>query len=153
MKSNSNFFMDLTNIEGIECLECFTLFTEVASKLSGNLHLFCTQLCKGKKKKKKLKMWQWRIIWMKPSCLFVLHCLRSREKGLMWTVRNLFNCICFVKRIVCLVCTHAIEIGRGFLPLIANTLFVSINFSLETIRYLAIIWHRCFTVSRVNTPR
>ena len=24
-------------------------FTEVASKLSGNLHLFCTQLCKGKK--------------------------------------------------------------------------------------------------------
>ena len=42
--------MDLTNIEGIERLECITLFTEVASKLSGNLHLFCTQLCKGKKK-------------------------------------------------------------------------------------------------------
>ena len=30
-----------------------------------------------------------------------------------------------------LVCTHAIEIGRGFLPLIANMLFVSINFTLE----------------------
>ena len=45
----ANFFMDLTNIEGIERLECITVFTEVASKLSGNLHLFCTQLCKGKK--------------------------------------------------------------------------------------------------------
>ena len=42
------FLMDLTNIEGIERLECMTVFTEVASKLSGNLHLFCTQLCKGK---------------------------------------------------------------------------------------------------------
>ena len=30
-----------------------------------------------------------------------------------------------------LVCTHAIEIGRFFLPLIVNMLFVSINFSLE----------------------
>ena len=45
-----NFFMDLTNTEGIECLECITVFSEVSSKLSGNLHLFCTQLCKGKKK-------------------------------------------------------------------------------------------------------
>ena len=42
--------MDLTNIEGIERLECITVFTVVASKLSSNLHLFCTQLCKGKKK-------------------------------------------------------------------------------------------------------
>ena len=43
--------MDLTNIEGIERLECITVFTQVASYLSGNLHLpvFCTQLCKGKK--------------------------------------------------------------------------------------------------------
>ena len=48
-KSNGNFFMDLTNIEGIENLECITVFTEVASKLSGNLHLFCNGLCKGKK--------------------------------------------------------------------------------------------------------
>ena len=32
--------MDLTNIEGIEHLECITLFTDVASKLSGNLHLY-----------------------------------------------------------------------------------------------------------------
>ena len=44
------FFMELTSIEGIERLECITVFTEVASKLSGNLHLFLTQLCKGKKK-------------------------------------------------------------------------------------------------------
>ena len=42
--------MDLTNIEGIKRLECITVFTEVASKLSGNLHLFCTQLRKGKNK-------------------------------------------------------------------------------------------------------
>ena len=27
--------MDLTNFEGIECLECITVFSEVASKLSG----------------------------------------------------------------------------------------------------------------------
>ena len=40
--------MDLTNIEGIERLECIIVFTEVASKLSGNLHLLCTQLCKLK---------------------------------------------------------------------------------------------------------
>ena len=33
--------------------------------------------------------------------------------------------------IASLVCTHAIEIGRFFLPLIVNMLFVSINFSLE----------------------
>ena len=32
--------MDLTNIEGIERLECITVFTEVASKLSGKLHSF-----------------------------------------------------------------------------------------------------------------
>ena len=31
LKSNGNVFMDLTNIEGIERLECITLFTEVAS--------------------------------------------------------------------------------------------------------------------------
>ena len=31
--------MDLTNIEGIKHLECITLFTDVASKLSDNLHL------------------------------------------------------------------------------------------------------------------
>ena len=48
LKSIGNYFMDLTNIEGIERLECITVFTEVASKLSGKLHLLCTQLCKAK---------------------------------------------------------------------------------------------------------
>ena len=42
--------MDLTSIEGIERTEYMTVFTEVAYKLSGKLHSFCTQLCKGKKK-------------------------------------------------------------------------------------------------------
>ena len=32
-----------------------------------------------------------------------------------------------------LVCTHLIKIGRVFLPLIANILFVSINFTLEKV--------------------
>ncbi|XP_068737681.1 uncharacterized protein [Montipora capricornis] len=30
-------------VKGIECLECITVFTEVASHLSGNLHLICSQ--------------------------------------------------------------------------------------------------------------
>ena len=42
--------MGLTKTEGMERLEYITVFTEVASKLSGNLYLFCTQPCKGKKK-------------------------------------------------------------------------------------------------------
>ena len=39
-------------MKGIERLECITVFTEVASKLSGKLQSFCTQLCKGKKNRK-----------------------------------------------------------------------------------------------------
>ena len=31
------------SVKGIECLECITVFTEVASHLSGNLHLICSQ--------------------------------------------------------------------------------------------------------------
>ena len=30
-------------VKGIECLECITVFTEVASHLSGNWHLICSQ--------------------------------------------------------------------------------------------------------------
>ena len=41
LKSNGKFSVGL---KGIERLECITLFREVASQLSGNLHLFCTQL-------------------------------------------------------------------------------------------------------------
>ena len=69
--------MDLTNIEGIERLQCITVVTEVASKLSGKLHSFYTQLCKGKRK---LEMWQWKIIWMKACCLFC---------ALLFTVKDL----------------------------------------------------------------
>ena len=66
--------MDLTNIEGIERLECITVFTEVASKLSGNLHLLCSQLCKGKKKWKcdSEELFELKLV------SFVLHYLRSR---------------------------------------------------------------------------
>ena len=39
-----------SNTEGIERLECITVFTKVAFKLSGNLHVFCIQLCKDNKK-------------------------------------------------------------------------------------------------------
>ena len=39
-------------------------------------------------------------------------------------------------RIVCFVCTHAIEIGKGFLPLIANMLSVLIHFSLEKVFFI-----------------
>ena len=35
--------------------------------------------------------------------------------------------------VVFLVSTRVIKIGRGFLPLIANILFVSINFTLEKV--------------------
>ena len=34
---------------------------------------------------------------------------------------------------VFIVCTHAIKIGRVFLPLIANILFISINFTLKKV--------------------
>ena len=52
------FFMDLTNIEEIERLEYITVITEVASKLSDNLHVFsCTQLCKGKKRQDSAAQW------------------------------------------------------------------------------------------------
>ena len=47
------FLMGLTNIEGIELLECITVFAEGAYQLSGNLHLFCTQLCTVE------KIWRW----------------------------------------------------------------------------------------------
>ena len=67
--------MDLTDIEGIERLECITVFTEVASKLSGNLHLFCTQLCKGKKKWKcdSEELLDWKLV-----VSFVRHYLRLK---------------------------------------------------------------------------
>ena len=62
---------------------------------------------------------------------FIIYGQGSFEKGLMRAARNLFNCVCFVTPLG--VCTHAIEIGRVFLPLTANVLFVSINFLLEKV--------------------
>ena len=50
LKSNDKFFMDLTNIDAIKLFECITVFTEIASKLSGKLHFFCPELSRGKKK-------------------------------------------------------------------------------------------------------
>ena len=41
-KPNGKFCM---GVKGIESLESITAFTEVASQLSGNLHLICTTLC------------------------------------------------------------------------------------------------------------
>ena len=40
MLKNENGMTDLTNIERIERLECIAVFTEVAAKLSGKVHLF-----------------------------------------------------------------------------------------------------------------
>ena len=91
--------MDLTNIEGIEPLECITVLTQVASYSV--------------------------VVWQFTFTGILCSTLRRHKK--------LFILIAYAKvtRIVSLVCMHAIEIGRVFLPLIANMLFVSINFSLE----------------------
>ena len=69
--------MGLTNIEGIERLECIAVFTEVA--LSGNLHSFCTQLC---------TIWKCdsdELLERKLVVSVLLHYLRqgSSEKGLI----------------------------------------------------------------------
>ena len=48
--------MDLTNIEGIERLECITVFTEVASKLSGESFYDSTQKRIGTVTGKRAKM-------------------------------------------------------------------------------------------------
>ena len=48
----------------------------------------------------------------------------------------------------CTVCTHEIEIGRVLLPLIANMLFVSKNFSLEKVfvRFSAVVDSSCCVI-------
>ena len=83
LKSNGNFFMDLTNIEGIERLECITVFTEVASKFSGNLHLFCTQLCKGKKKNGNVTVKNYLNESLLCLLRFIIYGQGSFDKGLM----------------------------------------------------------------------
>ena len=49
-------------------------------------------------------------------------------------------------------CTHAIEIGMVFLPLVANMIFVSINFSLETIfvKFSPFVNLSCFVIFELN---
>ena len=75
--------MDLTNIEGIERLECITVFTEVASKLSGNVHLFsCTQLCKAKKNGNVTVKNYLNESLLSLSC-FIIYGQGSFEKGFM----------------------------------------------------------------------
>ena len=68
------------------------------------------------------------------SC-FIIHGQGSSEKRLILNCDTEIYLIAYmvlVTWIVFLVCTHTIEIGRGFfLPLITNILFVSINFTLE----------------------
>ena len=74
--------MDLTNIEGIELLECITMFTAVASKLSGKLHSFVTQLCKGKKNGNVTLKNYFNESLLSLLC-FIIYGQGSFEKGLM----------------------------------------------------------------------
>ena len=75
--------MDLTNTEGIERLECITVFTEVASKLSGKLHSFYDSTQQRQKKIGNVTVKNY----LNESLLFLLSCIIYRqgsfEKGLM----------------------------------------------------------------------
>ena len=147
------FGMDLTNIERIKLLVCITVFTEAASNLSGNLHLFCTNSGKVNfKKNGNVTVKNYLNESFLSLLCFIIYGQGSFEKDLMRTVRNLFNCLCFVTRIVCLVFMHAIEIGRVFLPLLANMLFVSITFSLEKVfvRFSAFVNLLCCVICELN---
>ena len=75
--------MDLTNNEGFDRLEYITVFTEVASKLSGKLHLFCTQLCKGKKKNGNVTVKNYLNESLFSLLCFIIYSQGSFEKGLM----------------------------------------------------------------------
>ena len=76
--------MDFTKIEGIQRLECITVFTEVASKLSGKLHLFCTQLCKSEKKKNgNVTVKSYLNESLLSLFCFIIYSQGSFEKGLM----------------------------------------------------------------------
>ena len=70
--------MDLTNIEGIERLECITVFTDVASKLSGESFYDSTQKRIGNVTGKN---------YLNESLLslfcFIIYCQGSFEKDLM----------------------------------------------------------------------
>ena len=87
LKPNGKFCRGL---EGIECLECFTLFTEDASQLSGNLHLFCAQLCTVFRKTKVTVKNYLKESLLSLLC-FIIHGQGSSEKGFkILTVRLKF---------------------------------------------------------------
>ena len=71
--------MDLTNIERLACI---TVFTEVASKLSDKLHLFCTQLCKVQKNGNVIVKNYLNESLLSLLC-FIIYGQGSFEKGLM----------------------------------------------------------------------
>ena len=78
--------MDFTNIEGIECLECITVFTEVASKLSGNLQFFILystlHSLKGEKNGN-VTVTNYLKERLLPLLCFIIYGQGSSEKGLM----------------------------------------------------------------------
>ena len=127
------FFMDLTNIEGIalNALQC--LLKSHLSCLASNIYFVLNSA-----KVKKLEMWQWRIIWMKGCCLFCasLFTVKVLSKRVWCELSEIYLIAYALWHGLCLVCTLARNWNRkGFAPLIiiANILFVSINFSLEKV--------------------
>ena len=77
--------MDLTNIEGIERLECITVFTEVASKLSGKLHVHSFYDSTQQKVKKNWKCDSEKLLNESLLSLlcFIIYSQGSFEKGLI----------------------------------------------------------------------
>ena len=84
LKPNGKFCMGVN--EG-ERLECITVFTEVASQSSGNLHLFCTQLYLHSFLSKKIienvtVKNCWKESFLSILC-FIIYGKGSSEKGLI----------------------------------------------------------------------
>ena len=82
LKPNSKFCMGLTNIEGIERLECICVYLS-RSKLSGNLHYFVFNSAQSSGKKKNGNVTVKNCF--KESLLsilcFIIHRKGSSEKG------------------------------------------------------------------------
>ena len=57
------------------------MFIEVASKLSGNLHLLCTQLCKGKKRNGNVTVKNYLNETLLSILCFIIYGQGSFEKG------------------------------------------------------------------------
>ena len=65
-------------LKGIERLECITLFTEVASQLSGNLHLFVLNSEQSSGKKNNWKCDSQELFERELVVYFLLHYSRKR---------------------------------------------------------------------------